>query len=306
MPSGRRIMVIPKLPKLEPWVRFPSPAPRLLLSRIFGRAAIALALLCGTIESSPEASASSAKGLRSGVTPEFDGERWLQLAAAQLDERCLSALAEIRDTGRKLLAVRGYIRAGAELTSRWSWTQERIDAYSKSAEGRAASADVQRVIAAFESANPSYSLHVNQQPRSLQIQIAHWNENASVGANARALINALQTPDARSAFQTGAAQVRAFIAFWRPPAAIALAPPGLSAHGQGRAFDFQVTSGTRIVAGVRVDAAPQEWDRPGWTRRLSQAVQASHARLIGPLLSPYEPWHYSYRPDQTTSAGTQP
>src|ERR1700722_1963765 len=25
--SGRRIMVIPKLPKLEPWVRFPSPAP---------------------------------------------------------------------------------------------------------------------------------------------------------------------------------------------------------------------------------------------------------------------------------------
>ena len=24
---GRRIMVIPKLPKLEPWVRFPSPAP---------------------------------------------------------------------------------------------------------------------------------------------------------------------------------------------------------------------------------------------------------------------------------------
>src|SRR5882672_6266242 len=27
---GRRIMVIPKLPKLEPWVRFPSPAPLLL------------------------------------------------------------------------------------------------------------------------------------------------------------------------------------------------------------------------------------------------------------------------------------
>jgi hypothetical protein len=26
---GRRIMVIPKLPKLEPWVRFPSPAPLL-------------------------------------------------------------------------------------------------------------------------------------------------------------------------------------------------------------------------------------------------------------------------------------
>jgi hypothetical protein len=27
--GGRRIMVIPKLPKLEPWVRFPSPAPTL-------------------------------------------------------------------------------------------------------------------------------------------------------------------------------------------------------------------------------------------------------------------------------------
>src|SRR6202035_5710645 len=31
---GRRIMVIPKLPKLEPWVRFPSPAPLFVAWRI--------------------------------------------------------------------------------------------------------------------------------------------------------------------------------------------------------------------------------------------------------------------------------
>jgi hypothetical protein len=31
---GRRIMVIPKLPKLEPWVRFPSPAPLFVAWRV--------------------------------------------------------------------------------------------------------------------------------------------------------------------------------------------------------------------------------------------------------------------------------
>ena len=31
---GRRIMVIPKLPKLEPWVRFPSPAPLFVVWRV--------------------------------------------------------------------------------------------------------------------------------------------------------------------------------------------------------------------------------------------------------------------------------
>jgi hypothetical protein len=36
--SGRRIMVIPKLPKLEPWVRFPSPAPLRTVQRTSVRA----------------------------------------------------------------------------------------------------------------------------------------------------------------------------------------------------------------------------------------------------------------------------
>ena len=50
-----------------------------------------------------------------------------QLAARQ-DPRVAEALARIDGTGRRLLALRSYLRSRDHLAERWSWTQEQIHA----------------------------------------------------------------------------------------------------------------------------------------------------------------------------------
>jgi hypothetical protein len=78
--------------------------------------------------------------------------------------------------------------------------------------------------------------------------------------------------------------------------AAALAAPGLSAHGQGRAFDFQIEHNGQVVAGTEAASARQRWDAPGWTQKLHQAMSKAGPHFTGPLVSPYEPWHYAYTP----------
>jgi hypothetical protein len=83
---------------------------------------------------------------------------------------------------------------------------------------------------------------------------------------------------------------------WKPEVEASLAAPGLSAHGQARAFDFQVEHDGQIVAGLDADAAPARWDAAGWTAKLRAAVSSAGDRFVGPLKSPNEPWHYVYAP----------
>jgi hypothetical protein len=45
---------------------------------------------------------------------------------------------------------------------------------------------------AFEAANPGYTLFVNSQVRSLDIQLQHWNENRSVAEAGNQLLEALR------------------------------------------------------------------------------------------------------------------
>ena len=214
--------------------------------------------------------------------------------AAGLDPRVASTLAAIPDPGRRLLALRSYLRAGDTLSERWSWTAEEIRRYEQSQEFRDAQAELDLVVAEFAATNPGYTLYVNRQVRSLDVQIERWNGNASVGAAAQELLTTVRPVTWHTAASKAANWLQRVLADWTPPAPVTLAAPGLSAHGQSRAFDFQVQRGSEIVAGTEAARAAQEWNASGWTERLRAAVLCAGPHLHGPLEAPLEPWHYVY------------
>jgi hypothetical protein len=223
-------------------------------------------------------------------------EAWIAQASQGLDPRALETLALIRGSARKLLALRGYLRAGESLARRWSGTQAQLALYPGTPEGKAAMADLDAVLGVFASANPGYGLRVNREPRSLEVQIRRWNDNPSVGAVADTLAASL---DGR--YRTGNAkpvtdEIRRALIDWKPAVEAPLAAPGLSAHGQGRAFDFQVEQEGHVIAGTDVALARIRWDRAGWTEKLKSAVDRAGHHFSGPLDSPHEPWHYTYVP----------
>jgi hypothetical protein len=222
-------------------------------------------------------------------------QHWVDQASGGLDARAVDTLHRIRGADRQLLALRAYLRAGDSLAARWSWSQEQLTGYPATPEGQAAAADIDAVVAAFAKTNPGYHLQVNRQPRSLEVQLAHWNDNASVAAVAKTLAEYLDRRLGRSAAPS-TLELRSALVQWTPDTAAALAAPGLSAHGQGRAFDFAVAHNGQVVAGLEAASAHLRWDQAGWTQKLQAAVAASGKPFVGPLRSPYEPWHYAYMP----------
>jgi len=255
-------------------------------ARLFARRLAQLALLCTAVSAAQAAPRHSEAQLQA----------WVHEASTGLDSHATEALAQIEGADRRLLAVRAYLRAGDTLPQRWSWSAQRLADYASTPEGRAANADIDAVDAAFAADNPGFALEVNRQPRSLELQLAHWNQNASVKAVATSLIESLEERFAGSARKPAAAELRAALIAWTPAVAATLAAPGLSAHGQGRAFDFQVLHEGRVIAGLDAAAARRQWDEAGWTQKLHQAMTAARGRFTGPLQSPYEPWHYAYNP----------
>jgi len=222
----------------------------------------------------------------------------MSASALNLAPEQREAMGRVEGEARRLLALRGYLRAGREAASRWAWSRERIESYEKSPEYAAALAEIDKVRREFESANPGYTLRVNTQVRSLDEQLSKWNENDSVGrageellGRAREQLAAPSYPDAPAA-----SDVQRFERFLRGATTSAtptLAVPGLSPHGQSRAFDFQVMRGTQLIAGP---SSPGEWDSSGWTEKVRAAVTRASTKFAGPLASPREPWHYDYRP----------
>ena len=226
---------------------------------------------------------------------ETEKQAWVAKASAGLQPCAIDALRRVVGADRRLLAVRAYLRAGDSLLQRWSWSQERLSAYPSTAEGKAAAADIDAVSVAFAAANPGFSLQVNRQPRSLELQIAHWNDNASVAAVAAELVASVEQQFAAGPANPDPDELRKALIDWKPSVAASLAAPGLSAHGQGRAFDFEIVHEGRVIAGTEASSARQNWDAAGWTYKLHKASVAVD-RFSGPLQSPYEPWHYTYVP----------
>src|SRR5215207_2784429 len=298
----------------------------------FARALALASLLCGgcLVEPSPNAPSANSGGAgnenRAGVepsptpagrpTPEsgpspespagltavVDGDSkldgYVRAAAADLAPEQREALGRIDTDARRVLALRGYLRARGAVGSRWAWSRERIESYEKSPEYEAALAEIEKVRREFEGANPGYTLRVNTQVRSLDEQLKKWNENDSVARAGEGLLARALEELAGSAYAEApaAADVRRFERFLRGATTRAtptLAVPGLSPHGQSRAFDFQVMRGSQLIAGPTGAGA---WDSAGWTEKVRAAVTRASTKFTGPLASPREPWHYDYKP----------
>lgn len=249
---------------------------------------------------SPEGGPSPAmpSGLSAVVEAEGKLERYVRASAEGLAPEQREALGRVGGDARRVLALRGYLRAGGEASSRWAWSRERIEGYEKSQEYAAALAEIEKVRREFESANPGYTLRVNTQVRSLDEQLKKWNENDSVARAGEELLTRVREELAGPSYADApaAADVRRFEGFLRGAATSVtptLAVPGLSPHGQSRAFDFQVMRGAQLVVGPTGAGA---WDREGWTEKVRAAVTRASTKFAGPLERPREPWHYEYRP----------
>jgi hypothetical protein len=208
-------------------------------------------------------------------------------------------MKRIDGDARRLLAVRGYLRAEREVSSKWAWTEEEIARYQETDEYKRAVAEVEKVAQNFAESNPGYTLYVNTRVRSLEDQIKNWNGAGSVRAAGDDLLAATMkelTAYEEDPSEAGVAKFERFLEGYTPSPRPTVAVPGLSPHGQMRAFDFQVKQGDRIIAGTTTSTAKAEWDEAGWTTKLGEAVAKSGGRFAGPLTSPQEPWHYTYQP----------
>jgi lipoprotein-anchoring transpeptidase ErfK/SrfK len=226
-------------------------------------------------------------------------DEYLKQIADSLPEKTAEALKQIDGTPRRLLAARAYLQAGDSLRSRWSWTAEEISAHARSPEYRALLAETEKVRARFESQNPGYTLYANTEARSLELQIARFNTNPSVGKVAASLYKQALAEVGKPAYDApdqadDVERFKSFLTRWRPATAAPLAAPGISRHGQLRAIDFQIMKDGAVVAPTETATVKRNWDAPGWTKKLQAAVEGSNFR--GPLQSPYEPWHYEYDP----------
>lgn len=238
--------------------------------------------------------------LRLVADPEQHVEQYLDRVAATLPEQAAKTLARIEGTPRQLLAARAYLRAGEDLSKRWSWSAEEIEAHTRTAQYRALIEETEQVRRRFEAQNPGYTLYANTEARSLELQISRYNSNKSVERAAKQLHESVLAEVLTPGYQSppDAASVerfKKFVSKWRPPSAAALAAPGISRHGQLRAIDFQIMKDGAIVAPTDTATVKRYWDAPGWTEKLQAA--ASGSKFRGPLRSPYEPWHYEYDAD---------
>ena len=264
------------------------------------------AIFCVVVNCVPTAAASqpqSSRSLFAYVSPQANEtvEAYIAAVSKRLDARVVAALGRINDTGRRLLALRGYLRSESSLASKWSWSTEEIERYKTTNEFRDALAEVENVRKKFESLNPGYSLHVNTDVRSLEAQLKNWNETKSVQVAAEDLLGAASREISRPTYKTvpdqkSLASFERFLKSYKVVSTPTVAVPGLSPHGQLRAFDFQIKQGDKIIAPTNAAVIKDVWDGQGWTEKLRAAVTTASKKLTGPLASPREPWHYTYTP----------
>ncbi len=224
---------------------------------------------------------------------------YLAAVSSKLDPRAAEAIVRLDGTGRQLLAARSYLRSGESLRDRWSWSQQQIDDYQGSPAQAQLNTEIARVRLEFELENPGFTLFANPQVRSLDVQIEHWNSNASVAEAAEELLvaaTAFLAPGAIADANTpiGRDSFANFLLAHTPVPAPTIAAPGLSPHGQMRAVDFHIETAGNTVAGPDTQTIESVWLAAGWRDKLSAAVIASGAEFVGPLEKPDEPWHYGY------------
>lgn len=206
-------------------------------------------------------------------------------------------LTQIPDSGRKLLALRSYVRYGANIVARWSWTKEQIKAFRGSPEQQALEAEIAAVNKHFRAANPGYEIYVHGTVRSLDEQIASWNKNDSVKKGAEEILAAYKAAfgeDGLEPEKIDARKLHAWLRDFKPSKRANVAAPGLTLHGRASAIDFQVMKNGRIHAGANSKQVESVWRAEGWDRKLKASIEVSGPSFSGPLTNPDEPWHYDY------------
>ena len=209
------------------------------------------------------------------------------------------ALDRIPDLGRRLLALRSYLRFGPKIAARWSWTEAEIAAFQGSAEQQALLAEIAAVNQNFMKANPGYKLYVHGTVRSLDEQILKWNENKSVGAAAEDILTAYR---ASKPIKPRPEALALWLRSYQPPNRPSLAAPGLTSHGRALAIDFQIMKNGQIYAGANTQHVESLWRGEGWDRKLKESISAAGPSFAGPLTEPDEPWHYDYTPSAARTA----
>jgi hypothetical protein len=215
------------------------------------------------------------------------------------------ALVKIPDPGRKLLALRSYVRSGAKIADRWSWTEEQIKAFQGSPEQKALLAAIAAVNEHFKAANPGYEIYVHGTVRSLDDQLASWNKNESVGAGAEEILAAYKATFGEDGLKPEGINLKRLEAWLRgfmPSKRANLAAPGLTLHGRASAIDFQVMKDGRIYAGANSKEVESVWRAEGWDQKLKASMEAAGPSFSGPLTNPDEPWHYDYAPPPPVAA----
>ena len=214
------------------------------------------------------------------------------------------ALNRIPDWGRRLLALRVYLRTGSRLAPRWSWTDDEIKAFQASPEQQALLAEIAAISAHFAQANPGFEIYANTNVRSLDEQIRNWNSNESVGIAADEILSKWKDefgPDAQSWDNLDPKKLRAWLASFEGANRAAIAAPGLSFHGRAGAIDFQVRQDGTIIAGTSSKQVESAWRAAKWDLKLKESILAAGPSFKGPLISPDEPWHYEYHPGNRTA-----
>ncbi len=215
------------------------------------------------------------------------------------------ALSQIPDPGRKLLALRSYVRYGAKIADRWSWTKEQIKAFEGSPEHQALLAEIAAVNKHFRAANPGYEIYVHGTVRSLDEQLASWNKNNSVRAGAEEILAAYKAAfgdDGLEPAKIDVKRLEAWLRDFKPSKRASLAAPGLTLHGRASAIDFQVMKDGRIYAGANSKQVESVWRAEGWDQKLKASMEAVGPSFSGPLADPDEPWHYDYAPPPAATA----
>jgi len=227
--------------------------------------------------------------------------RYIEASSRMLDRRVQRALKGIDGISRRLLALKYYQKRRGSIKTSWAWTREQAMRYKKSREYGRSIEVIASISRAFEELNPGYSVGANTDIRGIGDQVQLWNETQSVETSANALMETTMREMADSTWpdapdKRSLQRFHRFLAQARVPIVPTVAVPGFSQHGRLRAFDFVVKRGDAIVAGTDASSARSVWDAGGWTKKLKEAVEATSDRFVGPLSTPYEPWHYEYAP----------
>jgi hypothetical protein len=214
-----------------------------------------------------------------------------------------TALVKVQAGARRLLAIRGYLRHPDRIQKKWAWDDAEAKKFKASDEYAHTVEAVKRVQKLFAQANQGYTLETANLVRSLQDQIDIWNGNADVSSAAIALRAKCVSEIGKASYpETPDAEATAKFAKFLRDSAVAPEPPcatpGLSDHGQLHAIDFIIKKDGKTVARIKRKTINNEWEIPGWTKKLQEAVIAASPAFKGPLPYPYEPWHYTYSDDQ--------